>query len=188
MIPTGIIFVNDDLTDSTKTAIVNQLFITDVVDGYTFDSIIDGYVDGYLFPSVVKNNNRRVLVIRSFLNEHNRNYADVVIFVSHGMASILKNGFGPPGATYSVSGLTWQKLCIFDMPIYSCKSCGSKSGCCSQNKCCKPIYNSHINYGSSNNCCTGSSSCKCNSCCSPYGKQFTSTRVYKSKRRNCNSC
>jgi hypothetical protein len=108
--PAGIVFVNNDLTPSVQAALVRQLHISEVIDGYIFDDRITanpGYVD------IVKQLNMRILVVRSFEELENRTLADVVIFVTHGLASVLENKFGPPGVTSAVCRLTWGKLCVF---------------------------------------------------------------------------
>jgi len=152
MIPTGIVFVNNDLTQSTQDALVKQLYITDIYDGYSYDNII---ASDSSFPTFVHNNNRRVMVIRSFREEQNRETADVVIFVTSGTATILKNKFGPPNTTYRVAELTWQKLCVFDLSIYKC---------CNYNKCncsCDKTYNSNNNYRSSSSYKSKRKGCGC---------------------------
>lgn len=151
MIPKGIVFINNDLTESTRKALFTQLYITDYYDGYTFDSIIAANPD---FPTFVKNNNMRIAVVRSFFEHDNRDLADVVIFVTHGTASILKNKFGPPSSTYRVAELTWQKLCVFDMSIFKCSGCGCEKKCCkckrtsttiAKSKCCNKCNKNRCN-------------------------------------------
>jgi len=108
--PAGIIFVNNDLTANVQDVLVRQLHISEVIDGYTFDdrvSTIQNYVNSITVL------NRRLMVVRSFEELDNRDLADVVIFVSHGLASVLENNFGPHGITSSVSRLTWGKLCVY---------------------------------------------------------------------------
>lgn len=113
ILPSAIIFCNNDLTDNVKNKIIKQLFITDVLDGYVFD----GYqAADPTFADTVKKQDRRMLVIRSFQETANRELADVVIFVKAGLAAILKNNWGPPGVTYPVINLYWGKLCIFEKP------------------------------------------------------------------------
>lgn len=108
--PAAIIFVNNDLTDNVKSMLVRQLHIDEVIDGNTFDARVAADPD---YTRTIKANDDRLMVVRSFLEHTNRNLADVVIFVSHGLAAILENGFGPKGQTSSVVDLTWGKLCIF---------------------------------------------------------------------------
>ena len=108
--PAGVVFVNNDLTTSVQDALVKQLHITEVIDGYVFDERI---VNNSAYVDIVKQLDQRILVVRSFEELTNRTLADVVIFVSAGLASVLNNKFGPPGETSAVCRLTWGKLCIF---------------------------------------------------------------------------
>jgi hypothetical protein len=112
-IPTGIVFVNNDLTESVRNALVKQLFISEIMDGYTFDQTI---LNNSNYPTDIHNNNGRVMVVRSFKELDNRDLADVVIFVTHGTANIEKNKYGPHGSVYRVAELSWQKLCVFRSP------------------------------------------------------------------------
>jgi len=109
--PAGIIFVNDDLTTSVQNALVKQLHISEVIDGYTFDARIaasSDYIDN------IKLLDMRIMVVRSFEELDNRSLADVVIFVTNGLASVLQNNFGPPGITFAVLRLTWGQLNVFN--------------------------------------------------------------------------
>jgi hypothetical protein len=108
MIPSGIIIVNNDLTDNIKYNLEKQLFITDIMDGYSFDVAVQ---DGY-FKETVLANKRRVLVIRSLIETNNREIADLVLFVSGGMVTVEKNNFGPPGKIFRIAEVYWQKLGI----------------------------------------------------------------------------
>ena len=108
--PAAIIFVNNDLTASVKAMLIKQLHITEAIDGYVFDARVAADSN---YPATIKANDQRLMVIRSFLELDNRALANVVIFVSHGLAAILENNFGPKGLTHTVVNLTWGKLCIF---------------------------------------------------------------------------
>lgn len=108
--PAGVVFVNNDLTDNVKAYLIKQLFITEVIDGYVFD---DRLAANSNYVADLKLQNQRLMVVRPFTEEDNRTAADVVIFVSHGLASILQNNFGPPGLTHPVLRLTWNQLCIY---------------------------------------------------------------------------
>lgn len=113
----GIVFINNDLTEQVRDTISKQLYITDIMDGYEYDAIL---ATDPLYPELSRNNNKRVMVIRSFRELTNRETADVVIFFSRGMLAIEKNNFGPPGCTYRAAEITWGKLCVYDMPGTSC--------------------------------------------------------------------
>ncbi|MAE84330.1 MAG: hypothetical protein CMB80_16430 [Flammeovirgaceae bacterium] len=108
--PAAIIFVNNDLTNSVRDMLITQLHINEVVDGYVFD---DRVTADSAYPSTIKANDQRLMVVRSFLELDNRALADVVIFVAHGLAAVLENNFGPKGQTHPVVNLTWGKLSIF---------------------------------------------------------------------------
>ena len=108
--PAAIIFVNNDLTDSVRNMLVKQLHISEVIDGDTFDARVTADSN---YPNTIKADDLRLMVVRSFLELDNRALADVVVFVSHGLAAILENNFGPKGQTYPVVNLTWGKLGIF---------------------------------------------------------------------------
>lgn len=98
-LPSGIIFVNEDLNDILKQKIMSQLLIQEAMTGAEFDARVAADPN---YPTIVKLENYRILVIRSFRDTTNRNLADVVIFVKAGLAAIEKNNFGPPGLTYPV--------------------------------------------------------------------------------------
>lgn len=115
-IPAAIVFVNDDLTANIRTNLEKQLYITDTMDGYTYDGYVTAFPE---WPDVARLQNKRVMVVRPFTELQNRNDADVVIFVTHGDAAIEQNKFGPPGATYRVAELHWGKLLIFTPYIYN---------------------------------------------------------------------
>jgi len=111
LIPSGaVIFVNNDLTDNVRNYLVRQLRISDVVDGYVFDDRIAADAD---YKNKLAQLGLRIMVVRSYEELENRDLADVAIFVSHGLAAILKNNYGPHGQTYEVLDLTWGQLCIF---------------------------------------------------------------------------
>lgn len=97
--PAAIIMVNNDLSASVLSAIQRQFFITETIDGAEFDARIAADSN---YPTEVKGNNLRVLVVRSFVEVDNRDKADIVLFMKAGLASVLKNNFGPPGQVYCV--------------------------------------------------------------------------------------
>lgn len=117
--PSAIIVANNDLTDNVKNMLVRQLSIDEVLDGYTFDSLVDGYTgydgyDGYIsYIENVKKQNKRILVVRSYQDNFDRSLTDVNIFVKLGMAHVLHNKIGPHGITYRIVNLTWDKLRIY---------------------------------------------------------------------------
>lgn len=108
--PSGIVFVNNDLTTSVQAMLVTQLHITEVIDGDTFDARIAA---DSTYPATINQLDLRIMVVRPFTELTNRDLADVVIWVSHGLASIEENKFGPPNQTFPVLNLTWGQLSIF---------------------------------------------------------------------------
>lgn len=106
-LPSGIIFVNEDLNDILQQKIMSQLLIHEAMTGAEFDARL--VVDPN-YATVVKLQKIRILVIRSFRDTTNRNLADVVIFVKAGLASIEKNNFGPPGLTFPVETFNIYQL------------------------------------------------------------------------------
>lgn len=110
MFPPAIIIVNNDLAPSTQGHLVRQLHITEVMDGYTFDSRVEAdptYVD------TIQPLNLRLMVVRTFEDRDSVttwNLADVVIFVKQGLAAVEVNKFGPHGITYPVLKLNWMYL------------------------------------------------------------------------------
>jgi hypothetical protein len=108
--PGAVVFVNNDLTDNVRDFLVRQLRISEVIDGYVFDDRMAADPD---YKTKLCQLCQRIMVVRSYEELESRELADVAIFVSHGLAAILKNNFGPHGTTHTVVDLTWGKLCIY---------------------------------------------------------------------------
>ena len=106
-ITSAIVFVNQDLTANVKAALVRQLFINEVMDGYEFDMRVAADPN---YPTTVHLNNLKIMVVRPFYELTNRTLADVAIFVKAGMATIESNKFGPPSKTYPVDRLNLNSL------------------------------------------------------------------------------
>lgn len=105
--PAAVIFCNNDLTDNVKNALIRQLFIHEVIDGYEFDNRVTADPN---YVTTIHLNNIRLLVIRSFRELTNRALADVAIFVKAGLASVEQNKFGPPRRTFSIDKLHWDQI------------------------------------------------------------------------------
>jgi hypothetical protein len=101
------VLVNQDLTPSVQEALVRQLFITQVLDGTTFDAQV-AQDPAYLMT--LKQQQHRTLVIRPLTETQHRDLFDVVLFVKTGLASVEYNKFGPPGLTLPVVKLYWGVL------------------------------------------------------------------------------
>ncbi len=106
--PSAIIFVNSDLNTQMQSTIEKQLYVHYTMTGTEFDTLISND------PSYVEQvnlNDLRILIIQdSFMNTTNRNLADVVIFVSHGLANVEKNKFGPPIPQLKINDLNIYAL------------------------------------------------------------------------------
>ena len=131
--PPAIIIINNDLTTSVQNTIVKQLRIDQVMDGYTFDQTIEADPN---WPNTIRNiHEQRILVIRDLRELNNREHADVVAFVSHGLISVEYNKFGPPISHYRVDRIHWSQLCVFVRKIgpgnigSTCCSCGTDISC-----------------------------------------------------------
>lgn len=109
-VPPAIIIMNNDLVPDVQSWIEYQLQITETINGATFDARIAANPD---YPAQVRQLLERLLVIRDFREETNRNEADVVVFVKNGMAAIEQNNFGPPGQTYRLKDLHWGQLYVY---------------------------------------------------------------------------
>lgn len=107
IITSAIVFVNNDLTQNVQDALVRQLFIDEVMDGYEFDLRVSKDPN---YPTIVHNNNLKILVVRSFYELTNRDLCDVAIFVKAGLAAIEQNKLGPHRGTHRVEKLTLYKL------------------------------------------------------------------------------
>lgn len=129
MPPPAIIFINGDITyppsppifigdqpsnpqsDASVSELTNlqiQLFIDDTMTKAEFDNRVA--VDPN-YPTIVHLQNLRILVILpTFRDGYNRQYADVVIFLHQGLADVEKNHFGPPCQNYDIQRITLYSL------------------------------------------------------------------------------
>lgn len=157
--PPAIIFVNNDLSNQVKNMLITQLKIDQVFDGYTFDQTVAA--DPSWVTNIKNIHEQRILVIRPLYEMTNRELADVVGFVSHGLISIEYNKFGPPGITYPVSKIHWGQLCIFVQKVGPGEIYNS-CGCCGYN-----FYNpiraelDELNRRVCSTCTSCSSCCSC---------------------------
>lgn len=112
LIPSAIIFINNDMTDAEKINIGNQLKIDETMSFDEFNSRMD--VDPNYSAIVHLQNLRILVVLDSFQDLNNRNLADVVLFVKQGLASVEKNNFGKPGLTLDI-----QRINIYEILRYN---------------------------------------------------------------------
>lgn len=106
-LPSALVLVNQDLTPNVQAMLIKQLFISETLDGYTFDSNVEAVPE---YIQLVKAAQARIMVIRPFTELQNRELFDVVLFVKMGLASVETNKFGPPGFTLPVVNLYWGNL------------------------------------------------------------------------------
>lgn len=106
-ITSAIIFVNNDLTANVQAALVRQLFINEVMDGYEFDARLAADPN---YTTVIHQNNLKILVKRPFYETTNRTEADVAIFVKAGLVSVEYNKYGPPGLILPVDRIYLNEL------------------------------------------------------------------------------
>lgn len=106
--PAGaVVFVNDDLVVGTEEVLMKQLYLDRVVDGYVYDDEVAANSD---YPEMVRLAGEKLLVRRSLDDMTNRETADLVLFVKHGLAAVLKCNFGPHEKTVQVSSIGWKIL------------------------------------------------------------------------------
>lgn len=107
-LPSGVIFVNADLNAISLSTLQTQLYINDTMTGAEFDARVAADPN---YPTIVHLQDIRILVVRpDFHDLTNRTLADVVIFVKQGLATILKNNFGPPTLALNI-----QRFTIYDL-------------------------------------------------------------------------
>ncbi len=151
--PPAIIIVNNDLSSSIQSTLVRQLRIDQVIDGYTFDQYIAA---DPTWPDTIRDvHEQRIMVVRPLYELQNREYADIVAFVSHGMIDIEKNKFGPPIRQLQVKKIHWGQICVYVKK----KGPGELGGCCGgcrPKNCCPSTYT---------DCSCGSCSCGCKCSC-----------------------
>lgn len=115
VIPPAIILINNDLTDNVLNYFVRALYIDEVLDGYVFDGyVLDGYNNNINYVNLVKSENKRVLVKRSFEEVENRDLFDVVIFFKNGSFDIENNKFGPPVYNLPAKSIYWGLLFYYN--------------------------------------------------------------------------
>ena len=107
-LPPAIIFINNDIDGYITSTLENQLFIFETMTGDEFDSRVNNNPN---YPTIIRNMGYRILVIRDdFMDYNNRTLADIAMFISHGMCSVLENNFGPPGLTLEIQHVYIHKL------------------------------------------------------------------------------
>lgn len=105
--PPVLILVNSDLTDNVIDYLKRQLFLDKVLDGYAWAQELENDPN---IKETIKIKNQRIMVYKNLLEQENRDIFDLVLFISKGQIYVLFNKFGPPGISYSITKLTWNKL------------------------------------------------------------------------------
>ena len=111
VIPPALILMNNDLTPDVLDHFITALYIDEVLDGYVFD----GYVElDPEYPSLIKGENKRILVKRSFYEPQNRDLFDIVMFFKNGLVDIENNKFGPPIFSLAAKSCYWGILFYYN--------------------------------------------------------------------------
>jgi len=152
--PPAIVFINGDITyppsppifigaqpsnpasDASVSELTNlqiQLFIDDTITKAEFDARVAADPN---YPTIVHLQNLRILVILpTFQDGYNREYAYVVIFLHQGLADVEHNHFGPPCQNFPIQRLTiYELLRAVHSPnvvILPFGFGGSQGSCCS---------------------------------------------------------
>ncbi len=111
LVPSAIMFINDDLTGDVRDFIIRQLYFDGYVDGYEFDAMVAADPN---WPANIRQIGGRLLVIRDLSDYTNRSHADVVCFYKNGLLSTEYNKYGPPINDLRVVGLTWTDIGVFE--------------------------------------------------------------------------
>lgn len=105
--PTAVIFINADLVAEVQGVFARQMFLTEIIDGPTFDARLAANPN---YVSFVHINQQRILVIRSLFDQTNRQSADIVLFAKAGLVSVLINKVGPVGITLPIDRVSLRAL------------------------------------------------------------------------------
>jgi hypothetical protein len=115
-LPPAIIFINAEINSDIQNTLQQQLHIDEIMDGYEFDQRIIVQPD---YPNIVHSFKYRILVIRKdFPDTTSHQYADLIIFVKLGQASIIKNNYGEPGLTLPISRINIYELLRYNKSEY----------------------------------------------------------------------
>jgi hypothetical protein len=137
-LPGAVIFTNNDLNEASYTKLTAQLHLTEIITKSEFDSRISNDPS---YPTIVKGLKFRILVTLPTMQDlSNRESADVVMFIKNGIASILKNNFGPPGFQYSI-----ERMNVYEILRYNLSD--------------EVKFYPNISNQQSNTCCSNSCNC-----------------------------
>lgn len=130
--PPAIIYINDDIPLQIQQWISRQLKIDIILDGYEFNSIIENDPE---FVDRIRLSDSRLMVLINYIEQHDRQHADIVAYVRNGLISTQKNKFGPPIESYQVLKIHWGQFGIFVKKIgpgsldEGCKTCNTRPKC-----------------------------------------------------------
>lgn len=138
-LPPAIIFINADINDGIKATLMSQLSIEEAMTDTEFDARVA--VDPN-YPYNVRTQGYRILVIRKTFQDYtNRELADIVMFLSHGQATIEYMKNGPPKLSLPIDKINIYELLRFvkskyvkilptpaPRPCCCCDTCGCKCG------------------------------------------------------------
>lgn len=126
MFPPAIIYINGnidgyglvygDFDSIGKSTLESQLKIDETLTGEEFDLRL---LSNPNYVTLIHNLNYRIMIIRNdYINCPNREYADVILHVKYGQASVLKNNCGPHGVTYPISRINVYELLRYNNSAY----------------------------------------------------------------------
>lgn len=105
--PGFIIISNKDLVQSIQDTLKKQLFLNEIITSEEFNTRVSANSN---YPTEIRINQIRIMVLKNLDDFSNTNLADIVIFIKAGLASVEYNKFGPPAKTYPVDKLTITQL------------------------------------------------------------------------------
>lgn len=106
-----------DLDSFGKQLLINQLGLDETITSDEFNARVSSDPN---YPVIVHNMNLRILVIiPDFRSSTNNQFADVVLFVKGGLASIQKNNYGPPELTLPMERLEIHQLLRYNNSQYT---------------------------------------------------------------------
>lgn len=109
IVPSAIVMVNNDLVPQVQQQLETQLFIDQTLDGYSFDQML---ITNPHYNQTIKKSSLRILIIRNLEEQANRDQVDLVLFLKAGLATSLKNNFGPPILSHQITTLSWKNFCF----------------------------------------------------------------------------
>jgi hypothetical protein len=126
-LPSVILFVNaDGMNAELQANLQLQFFINEAISKIEFDARVAADPN---YPSIVHLQGLRIMVVLpDYTDLTNRNLADVVLFLSGGMAYVEQSKFGPPGQAWDIQYIDVYEVlraakdmgCGMNLPAYMC--------------------------------------------------------------------